>query len=155
MAAEIERDLISQRTKEAFRARKAAGVRLSRPKGPGKSKLDKYREKIITLLKIGSIKTFGVIMARAKSSSSSFCNKWRPDLCAWRWKYTKTLSWSSKFICNGRFPLASSSGSCDMVSDADLKTLVNDLGISFINFLARPWRFRNSFNFKYLYDICC
>ena len=43
MAAEIERDLISQRTKEALKARKAAGVKLGRPKGPGKSKLDPFR----------------------------------------------------------------------------------------------------------------
>ncbi len=36
MIAEIERDLISERTKEGLRARKAAGVMLGRPKGPGK-----------------------------------------------------------------------------------------------------------------------
>jgi DNA invertase Pin-like site-specific DNA recombinase len=54
--AEIERDLISQRTKEALRARKAAGVKLGRPKGPGKSKLDKYRPEIEALLKNGSTK---------------------------------------------------------------------------------------------------
>jgi DNA invertase Pin-like site-specific DNA recombinase len=36
IAAEIERDLISSRTKEALRARKAAGITLGRPKGPGK-----------------------------------------------------------------------------------------------------------------------
>ena len=58
MAAEIERDLISQRTKEGLRARKAAGVILGRPKGPGKSKLDKFREEIIALLQNGSTKTF-------------------------------------------------------------------------------------------------
>jgi DNA invertase Pin-like site-specific DNA recombinase len=58
MAAEIERDLISKRTKEALKARKAAGVKLGRPKGPGKSKLDKYREEIIALLKNGSPKSF-------------------------------------------------------------------------------------------------
>ncbi len=40
MAAEIERDLISQRTKEALRVKKANGMILGRPKGPGKSKLD-------------------------------------------------------------------------------------------------------------------
>ena len=58
MAAEIERNLISQRTKEGLRARKAAGVKLGRPKGPGKSKLDKYREEIIALLKNGSTKVY-------------------------------------------------------------------------------------------------
>jgi DNA invertase Pin-like site-specific DNA recombinase len=58
MAAEIERDLISSRTKEALRARKAAGVKLGRPKGPGKSKLDPYKEEIIALLKTGSTKAY-------------------------------------------------------------------------------------------------
>lgn len=58
MAAEIERDLISSRTKEALKARKAAGVKLGRPKGPGKSKLDPFKEEIIALLKNGSTKTW-------------------------------------------------------------------------------------------------
>jgi DNA invertase Pin-like site-specific DNA recombinase len=58
MAAEIERDLISQRTKEALRARKAAGVRLGRPPGPGKSKLDDFRPKIEALLANGSTQRF-------------------------------------------------------------------------------------------------
>lgn len=58
MISEIERDLISERTKEGLRARKAAGVKLGRPKGPGKSKLDKHREEIIALLSNGSTKTF-------------------------------------------------------------------------------------------------
>jgi DNA invertase Pin-like site-specific DNA recombinase len=58
MIAEIERDLISERTKEGLRARKAAGVKLGRPKGPGKSKLDQHREEIYALLKNGSTKTF-------------------------------------------------------------------------------------------------
>ena len=57
MAAEIERDLISQRTKEALRARKAAGVKLGRPKGPGKSKLDTNKDEILALLKTGVPKT--------------------------------------------------------------------------------------------------
>ncbi len=58
MISEIERDLISERTKEGLRARKAAGVKLGRPKGPGKSKLDKYKDEIIALLANGSTKTF-------------------------------------------------------------------------------------------------
>jgi len=43
MAAEIERDLISQRTKEALASKRKQGVKLGRPKGTGKSKLDPYR----------------------------------------------------------------------------------------------------------------
>lgn len=58
IAAEIEHDLISKRTKEALKARKAAGVKLGRPKGPGRSKLDKHREEIIALLKSGSTKAY-------------------------------------------------------------------------------------------------
>lgn len=69
MISEIERDLISARTKEGLRARKAAGVKLGRPKGPGKSKLDKHREKIEALLKNGSTKTF--IANRYKTSVSN------------------------------------------------------------------------------------
>lgn len=57
MAAEIERDLISQRTKEALAARKKAGITLGRPKGVGKSKLDAYRPEIEALLANGSTQT--------------------------------------------------------------------------------------------------
>lgn len=55
--AELERDFISQRTKEALKARKAAGVKLGRPRGPGKSRLDPHKEEIIALLKTGVPKT--------------------------------------------------------------------------------------------------
>ena len=58
MAAEIERDLISQRTTEALRIKKAAGAVLGRPKGPGKSKLDFYRLEIEALLKNGATQKF-------------------------------------------------------------------------------------------------
>ena len=58
IAAEIERDLISARTKEALRARKAAGVKLGRPKGPGRSKLDLHRDEIVALLNNGSPKAW-------------------------------------------------------------------------------------------------
>jgi DNA invertase Pin-like site-specific DNA recombinase len=54
MAAEIERDLISQRTKEALAARKRSGKPVGRPKGSGKSKLDKHRDEIERLLTDGS-----------------------------------------------------------------------------------------------------
>ena len=56
MAAEIERDLISKRTKEALQARKAQGKSLGRPKGRGKRKLDVYKEEIHALLANGSTK---------------------------------------------------------------------------------------------------
>ena len=54
LAAEIERDLISMRTKEALKAKAEAGVKLGRPQGKGKSKLDPHREEIVALLKNGS-----------------------------------------------------------------------------------------------------
>lgn len=46
MASEIERDLISLRTKEALARKKREGIKLGRPKGPGKSKLDEKRAEI-------------------------------------------------------------------------------------------------------------
>ena len=53
IAAEIERDLISKRTKEGLAAARRKGKVLGRPKGPGKSKLDPYREEIEGLLALG------------------------------------------------------------------------------------------------------
>ncbi len=58
MAAEIERDLISQRTTEAHQARKQQGMPLGRPKGIGKSKLDVYQMEITALLQNGATKTW-------------------------------------------------------------------------------------------------
>lgn len=50
LVAQIERDLISQRTKEALHAKRAMGIKLGRPKGKkGKSKLDAYKDTIIEL----------------------------------------------------------------------------------------------------------
>lgn len=51
MLSEIERELISSRTKEALALRRAQGVILGRPKGvPGKSKLDGKEDEIKRLL---------------------------------------------------------------------------------------------------------
>jgi len=72
MAAEIERDLISKRTKEALRAKKAAGIKLGRPKGPGKSKLDKFRPEIEALLANGSSQKF--IAQRYNTTEANFSN---------------------------------------------------------------------------------
>ncbi len=58
MASEIERDPISQRTKEALRYKKEQSIKLGRPLGPGKSKLDQYRPKIEAPLTNGSMQKF-------------------------------------------------------------------------------------------------
>lgn len=73
MAAEIERDLISQRTKEALAARRASGKPLGRPKGKGKSKLDQYQPEIEALLANGSTKAF--IAKRYKTTPSNL-HRW-------------------------------------------------------------------------------
>ena len=72
MAAEIERGLISARTKEALRARRAFGLPVGRPKGPGKSKLDKHRPEIEALLANGSTQKF--IAKRYNSSPANLAN---------------------------------------------------------------------------------
>jgi DNA invertase Pin-like site-specific DNA recombinase len=58
MAAEIERELISSRTTEALRHRKASGLPMGRPFGSGKSKLDKFRPEIEALMNNGSTQRF-------------------------------------------------------------------------------------------------
>lgn len=72
MAAEIERDLISARTTEALRARKASGLPMGRPKGPGKSKLDQYRPEIEALLANGSTQKF--IAKRYQTTPANLSN---------------------------------------------------------------------------------
>jgi DNA invertase Pin-like site-specific DNA recombinase len=54
LLAELERDLISMRTKEGLKARKEKGQKLGRPKGAiGKSKLDSKEDQIKKLLDKG------------------------------------------------------------------------------------------------------
>jgi len=71
--SEIERDLISARTREALKARQASGAKLGRPNGPGKSKLDPYRPEIEALLKSGSRLNF--IAARYNVTNSTLMNR--------------------------------------------------------------------------------
>lgn len=67
LVAEIERELISLRTKEALQAKKASGVKLGRPHGKGKSKLDAHREDILKLVALNVPKT---IIARQYHTST-------------------------------------------------------------------------------------
>ena len=86
MAAEIERDLLVQRTRAAMETRKdlcrngktwiskrgnVVGS-LGRPKGPGKSKLDPHREQIIEYLTLGLAKT--KIARKFGASQATFWN---------------------------------------------------------------------------------
>ncbi len=73
MAAEIERDLISSRTKAALKARKEMGLPMGRPKGPGKSKLDQYRPEIEALLANGSTQKF---IAQRYGTTTTNLNKY-------------------------------------------------------------------------------
>lgn len=53
LASELERELISSRTKEALARRRAEGKKLGRPKGSKSSKLDDKLQEIIALHKKG------------------------------------------------------------------------------------------------------
>lgn len=53
LLAELERDLISERTKMGLARARASGKKLGRPKGPGKSKLDGKEEIIKSFLDKG------------------------------------------------------------------------------------------------------
>ena len=56
--AELERDIISERTKAALAAKKAGGKKLGKPKGTVQaSKLDPHRERIVEFLKHGVAKS--------------------------------------------------------------------------------------------------
>lgn len=72
--AELERDLISQRTKAGLEAARASGKILGRPKGSlGKSKLDGHEHQIIQLLQKGVSKSsIAKILEVSRTTLTSF-----------------------------------------------------------------------------------
>ncbi|MHC4455271.1 MAG: recombinase family protein, partial [Planctomycetota bacterium] len=77
MVSEIERDLISRRTKEALARKKAQGFKLGRPKGvPGKSKLDGKEEEIKKFLNKGlNVTALAKIYDVSWTAMKNFLNK--------------------------------------------------------------------------------
>jgi DNA invertase Pin-like site-specific DNA recombinase len=73
MAAEIERDLISKRTREALLVKKQNGMKLGRPKGVGKSNLDAVRIEIEALLKNGATQAF---IAKRYTTTEANLHQW-------------------------------------------------------------------------------
>jgi DNA invertase Pin-like site-specific DNA recombinase len=75
---ELERDLISLRTKEALAAKKAKGIKLGKPVGTlQKSQFDQDRDKIIELLGIGlSVRKIAKLMGyKNHISLNTYVNK--------------------------------------------------------------------------------
>ena len=81
LVAQIERELISLRTKEALCAKKAMGIKLGRPKGKGKSKLDPFKDDIFKLIKLKVPKT---IIAKQYNTTTAnlygFLNNFKEDI---------------------------------------------------------------------------
>ena len=76
IAAEIERELISQRTKEALARLKKQGKKLGRPKGSGKSSLDQHYEQIKELIEKGvSIASIAKILGRHYNTVYNYVKK--------------------------------------------------------------------------------
>jgi len=76
IAAEIERELISQRTKEALRRRKAEGKPLGRPKGSRSSSLDNYHDQIKELIEKGvSISSIAKIIGKSYPTVYSYVKR--------------------------------------------------------------------------------
>lgn len=77
LVAQIERDLISLRTIEALQSKKAQGIKLGRPKGKGKSKLDKNREEILKLIELKVPKT--IIAKQYNTSTANLYRFMKPN----------------------------------------------------------------------------
>ena len=73
IAGELEKEWISTRTKDALAAIKASGVKLGRPKGPGKSKLDQFKPEIAALLANGSTQKF---IAKRYNTTEANLHRW-------------------------------------------------------------------------------
>ena len=71
--ANVERLLISERTKRGLAAARSRGKVLGRPKGTGRSKLDPFRPEIEALLKNGSTKAF---IAKRYQTSEANLYQW-------------------------------------------------------------------------------
>lgn len=81
LSAEIERNLISQRTKEALARKKAEGIILGRPLGrkSSKTKLTEHRQKILELREKNiSYKEIGRMLSVHRTTVSTFINKQLP-----------------------------------------------------------------------------
>ncbi len=74
LAAQIEREFIAARTKEALAVRKAKGLPLGRPKGPAETlKLDEHKDQIVEYLQKGVSKRS---IARILDCSHSTLYEW-------------------------------------------------------------------------------
>lgn len=82
LVAEIERDFISSRTKEALAKRKADGIQLGRPKGQAEQlALDKHADKIDSYLASGISKaTIAKIIDTTPATLYKWLHARRPDI---------------------------------------------------------------------------
>jgi DNA invertase Pin-like site-specific DNA recombinase len=78
--AEIERDLISERTKEGMEKAKSKGRKAGRPKGKGKSRLDGREDEIAKLLEKGVSKSsMARMMEISRTALNSFIESRKLD----------------------------------------------------------------------------